>query len=187
MFTRRRVALLAVVLVAMGALVVTAIRSVPANCAYSTPIADLPDSLRVQGGFAQSFDAGDIRGLEDAATVAATTVHTDLIGTTAVAPVNVDAPDTTTPGAVVVPLQRRTSATAVPRVAGLVVFLRDCSGQLHYATIVDLTAAPRRDFPAVDKATAAAALGGDVTLVYTTDPTKPVWRAVHGGATTAGT
>src|ERR1700680_4081797 len=110
-----------------GAVVAVLLRSRTADCGVVAPRPSLAPVLRALGDFGQSYDAGNVAALEDAAGRAAGALHPDLIGSTAAAPVAVAAALPGAPDALVVPLRSHMpSPTGPPALAGLVVFLRDC-------------------------------------------------------------
>jgi hypothetical protein len=173
--TRGRVTALAVsVFVVVGALAVLAIRSVPSGCGYSLPPQQLPDALRAQGGFDQAVDRGDTATLDDMAQNAAQAMSPAMLGARAQRAVVVAAESPGHPDAVVIPLAVQVPA-GTPAVAGLAVFLTDCSGRLHYQTVDVLGQNRIPAFPAVSQADAQTALGGPVELVYTGSAERPVW------------
>ena len=157
------------------------VRSRTAGCDLAPPSVTLPSQLRVIGGFDRPFDAGDQRALRETASQAGSVIHPDLTGTAAGGPVLVSAATPDKHDAIVVPLR-----TPERRVAGLVAFLRDCSGRAYYSDTEDLLAsgATLAGFPAVDLQTASARLGIEQPrLVYLATPFQPRWRDPAGGRT----
>src|SRR3982074_3837737 len=121
----RLVGLIVIAVLLLGAVVAVLLSSRTADCGVVTPRPSLAPVLRALGDFGQSYDAGNVAALEDAAGRAAGALHPDLIGSTAEAPVGVAAAQSGSPDALVVPLRSHTpSPTGPPALAGLVVFLR---------------------------------------------------------------
>jgi hypothetical protein len=155
------------------------------SCALSPPVPTLNAQLRSLGGFDQPYDANNVRALESLATQAAGALSPNLIGATAASPVSVTSLSASRPDAVVVPLTYPRSSANAGRIAGLVTFLRDCTGRVYFSTVDDLSgaAAPAAAFPAVDQSAAAARLGSDAPqLVYADSPFAPSWRNAATGA-----
>ena len=179
----RLVALAVIVVVFSGGVVVALLRSRTADCTVAAPRPVLPPALRALGDFEQSYDAGNLAALEDAAGRAAAALHPDLIGTTTETPVAVAAADGGSPDALVVPLRSHTvSPTGPPPLSGLVVFLRDCQGNAYFATVEDdaLTQPPLLQFPPVGREQAAAQLGSAaLRLDYVSSPLTPQWLTLE--------
>jgi hypothetical protein len=191
----RLVALAAVAGTALAILAIALVRSRPAGgCTIPPPIPAVPDQLRALGDFDQPYNATETRTLQDAALRVATALHAELGGARVGDPVDVRALRSDRHDAIVFALGTNPGANGAPRtVEGLVVFLRDCSGQAYYSEVDDLLrttpagAAPAA-FPEVTRDEAAAALGGgNPELVYTTSPLQPLWRDPSSGKTTAAT
>jgi hypothetical protein len=183
MTLRGRLAALAVIVVALlGGTVVVLLRTGTADCTVVAPRPSLSPALRALGDFEQSYDAGNVAALEDAASRAAAALHPDLIGATAEAPVPVAATVSGSPDALVVPLRSPTaSSSGPPPLAGLVMFLRDCQGNAYFATVEDdsATQPPLLQFPPVTREQAAALLGSAaLRLDYVTSPLRPQWEVV---------
>lgn len=175
-------------LVGLVVLVVAAARSrSPAGCASPPPVPELPAQLRALGDFDQPYPANETRTIQDAALKAASALHPDLAGAGATFvgdAVHVRAIPPATHDAEMIPLGIDIGPGGAPRrVAGVVAFLHDCASQLYFSAVEDLAAQPPPGFPSVDRATAAAQLGGDVELVYDRDPFHPVWRSPTSGRT----
>jgi hypothetical protein len=177
----RLIALAATVVVLLSGTIVVLLRSRTADCTVVAPRPSLAPVLRALGDFDQSYDAGNVAALEDAAGRAAGALHPDLIGTTAEAPVAIAAAQPGSPDALVVPLRSHTAvAGGSPPLAGLVAFLRDCQGNAYFATVEDDAAAqpPLLQFPSPSRDQAAAQLGsGSVRLEYMVSPFAPRWEA----------
>lgn len=180
MSVRARLIALAVVValvLATGIVVLVGTRS--PGCTVAAPRPSLSSELRSLGDFDQSYDATNPPALEDAAQRAASALHSDLIGSVPQPPVFEAATQVGSPDAVVVPLlSPLSSVPAGARLAGLVVFLRDCQGAAYFGGVEDDVTAqpPLLGFPTVSQAEAAAQLGGVTPrLVYTTDPLRPRW------------
>ncbi len=175
----RLVAGVAVVAVLLGAGITVLLRTRTADCTVAAPRPSLAPALRALGDFDQSYGAGNVLALEDAASRAAAALHADLIGATAEAPVAVTAVTAGSPDALVVPLRSHTAAsTGPPPLAGLVVFLRDCQGNAYFATVEDDASAQPAliQFPPVSLGQAAARLGSTaLRLGYTASPLQPQW------------
>lgn len=175
----RLIALAAVVALVLATGIVVLVGSRSPGCTVAAPRPSLPPQLRSLGDFDQSYDASNPPALEDAAQRAASSLHSDLIGAVPQPPVFEAAAQAGSPDAVVVPLQSPlSSAPAGARLAGLVLFLRDCQGAAYFAGVEDdvTSQPPLQAFPAVSQAEAAAQLGGVTPrLVYTTDPLRPRW------------
>ena len=174
----------------MVVLVLTLVRvtsSSGTSCSVSPPLPSLPSRLRSLGGFDQPQDPTDTLGLQSFAAQAASAVAPGLIGTVAGEPVRVNALNSSTPDALVVPLQSDGAGGQHPAVAGLVALLVDCTGRAYYSAVDDLTArdAPaQQSFPAVTMAHAAARLGvPHPQLVYSQSPFAPRWRNPDNGDT----
>jgi hypothetical protein len=183
MTLRGRLAALALLAVALlGGTVVVLLRTRTADCTVVSPRPSLSPALRALGDFEQSYDAGNVAALEDAASRAAAALHPDLIGATAEAPVPVAATVSGSPDALVVPLRSPTASSSGPRpLAGLVMFLRDCQGNAYFATVEDdsATQPPLLQFPPVTREQAAAQLGSAaLRLDYVTSPLRPQWEVV---------
>jgi hypothetical protein len=187
----RLIALGVAVLTAFAALTVALVRSRPAGgCSVAPPIPTIPDQLRALGDFDQPYNASDTRTLQDAATRVATALHPELGGARISDPVPVRALASDRHDAIVFSLGTNPGPNGAPRtVAGLVVFLRDCSGQAYYSAVDDLLrtfpagAAPA-SFPEVSSQQAASGLGvTNPELVYTTSPLTPQWRDPSSGRT----
>ncbi|HEY8756830.1 MAG TPA: hypothetical protein VIN65_10855 [Candidatus Dormibacteraeota bacterium] len=176
----RLIALAATVAVLLGGTIVVLLRSRTADCTLVAPRPSLAPVLRALGDFDQSYDAGNVAALEDAATRAAAALHPDLIGTTAEAPVAIAAARPGSPDALVVPLRSHTALpSASPPLAGLVAFLRDCQGNAYFATVEDdaSTQPPLVQFPSITGEQAAAQLGSaPVRLAYLDSPFAPEWE-----------
>jgi hypothetical protein len=183
MTLRGRLVALAVIVVALlGGTVVVLLRSRTADCTVVAPRPSLSPALRALGDFEQSYDAGNVAALDDAASRAAAALHPDLIGATAEAPVPVAATVPGSPDALVVPLRSPTArSSGSPALAGLVVFLRDCLGNAYFATVEDdsATQPPLLQFPPVTREQAAAQLGSAaLRLDYVDSPLTPEWEVV---------
>lgn len=180
----RLVALAVILAVLMTAGIFVLVRSRTADCTVVAPRPSLPAALRALGDFEQSYDVGNVRAIEDAATRVAGVLHTDLIGTTAEAPVMISATNPSAPDAVVVPLRSRAPPVGGRQpLAGLVVFLRDCQGNAYVDYAEDDASAqpPLLDFPGITREQAAAQLGtAALRLEYTTSPLQPRWVAPGG-------
>jgi hypothetical protein len=175
----RLIGLALVVGVLLGVTVVVLLRSRTADCTVAAPRPSLAPALRALGDFDQSYDAGNIPALEDAAARAAAVLHADLIGTTAENPVMVAAAEPGSPDALVVPLRSHTSSPAgPPPLAGLVVFLRDCQGNAYFSAVEDdaFLQPALVQFPPVTREQAAAQLGSSaLRLDYVSSPLTPRW------------
>lgn len=191
----RLVALGAVLVLLLAGFGVALLRSRPAtSCAVAAAVPDLPAQLRVLGGFDQPIDGGDPRQLEDLAQQAASAVAPTLGAVVPVQPVAERSLDPGSTDAVVVPLvgSARSSGGAA-RVEGLVSFLRDCGGHLHFGQVADLVRSGSggqlpRSYPAVAAAAALSSLGAaSVELVYRASPFTPLWRDPVSGRTTPAT
>ncbi len=137
-----------------------------------------PPALRALGDFDQSYDAGNVAAIDDAAARAAAATYGDLIGTTPETPVRVHAALAGSPDAVVVPLRSHVVSSGPPPLAGLVVFLRDCQGNAYFDTVEDDASAspPLVEFPPVSREQALAQLGvSAVQLEYRASPLRPSW------------
>ncbi len=175
----RLIALAGVVAILLATGIVVLVGSRSPGCTVAAPRPSLPPQLRSLGDFDQSYDATNAPAMEDAAERAASALHSDLIGAIPQPPVFEAAAQAGSPDAAVVPLlSPLSSAPAGARLAGLVVFLRDCQGAAYFAGVEDDVTAqpPLQRFPPVSQAEAAAQLGGITPrLVYTTDPLRPRW------------
>ncbi|MFN2452514.1 MAG: hypothetical protein ABR541_09195 [Candidatus Dormibacteria bacterium] len=166
---------------------IAAARSLTGGCSLPAPVPQLTPQLRALGDLDQPFDAGRLDQLDDAAARAAAATGVDLGGASAERPVTELASGTARYDAVVVPLTRREASGRPLGVVGLVAFLRDCAGQLHYDATDDLshnrsTATLPAAYPAVDASTASRQLAGAVPqLVYSGSPFRPSWRDPGSG------
>lgn len=152
------------------------------SCAFPAPKPDLPSQLKTIGGFDQPLDQNDLQGIDNDATVAATALHQDLIGSTVGSPVWEQSATPNKPDAVVIPLQR---GGVHAQVVGLVSFLRDCSGRIYYSDVKDLVSAQLPGFPVVGAEQAQAQLQStSVILEYVSDPFQPRWKDPTSGRTT---
>ena len=183
----RVLAVLGVVAAGLVGLGIAAARSGTPGCTVPAPEVVLPEQLRVLGEFDQPFDPGDTRGLQEASVRAASALHSDLTGARAGAPVAVAADHPAQHDALVVPLAESGSAANAPvRVAGLVAYLRDCSGRAWYDDTDDLlhtdpSLLPQR-FPTVSAGSAAATLGTtSPRLVWRDSPFHPLWLDPQSG------
>jgi hypothetical protein len=156
------------------------------GCGISPPVPSLPPALSALGGFDQPYDPSNVRTLDGVATQAAGAVKPNLIGTDAGPAVDETPLDPSRPAALVIPLRYARSSSNAGRIAGLVAFLRDCTGRVYFSAVRDLTAlatAPAT-FPSVSAASAASRLATtDPLLSYSDDPFQPVWRNTQTGAT----
>lgn len=187
----RVLAVLGVLAAALVGLGVAAARSGTPGCTVPAPEVVLPAQLRVLGEFDQPFDAVDPRALRDASIRAASALHSDLTGARADTPVAIAADHPAQHDALVVPLVESSSDPSVPpRVAGLVAFLRDCTGRAWYHDTDDLlhtdpSLLPQR-FPTVSAGSAGATLGtAGLRLVWRDSPFAPLWLDPHSGRTLA--
>ncbi|MEO8898050.1 MAG: hypothetical protein ABI352_10505 [Candidatus Dormibacter sp.] len=175
----RLIALTGVVAIVLATGIVVLVGSRSPGCAVAAPRPSLPAELRSLGDFDQSYDVTNAPAMADAAERAASTLHSDLIGAIPQPLVFEAAAHPSSPDAVVVPLRSPLSSATGARLAGLVVFLRDCQGAAYFSGVEDDATAqpPLERFPPVSQAEAAAQLGGVVLprLVYTTDPLHPLW------------
>jgi hypothetical protein len=162
------------------ALVVALAHSRTPGCSVAPPDVNLPPQLRSLGEFAQPFDTADQRTLTDAATRAATALHSDLAGAAPIGIVREAASGGAAHDALVVPLA--VSSTGQRRVVGLVAFLLDCGGRAYYDDVDDLL---RTDpsilpttYPTPSAEQAAIQLGIATTprLVYRDTPFHPLWE-----------
>ena len=166
---------------------IAAARSLTGGCTQPAPVAQLSPQLRALGDLGQPFDAGRLDQLDDAAARAAGATGIDLGGASAERPVTELAAAPARYDAVVVPLTRREASGRPVGVVGLVAFLRDCAGQLHYDATDDLShnrsaATLPAAYPAVDASSASRQLGGAVPqLVYSGSPFQPSWRDPGSG------
>jgi hypothetical protein len=178
----RLIGLSVVAVLLFGAVVAVLLSSRTADCGVVAPRPSLAPVLRALGDFGQSYDAGNVAALEDAAGRAAGALHPDLIGSTAEAPVAVAAAQSGSPDALVVPLRSHTpSPTGPPALAGLVVFLRDCQGNAYFSSVEDDSGAqpPLLAFPPVTREQAAVRLAPAVLrLDYVVSPLSPRWQTV---------
>jgi hypothetical protein len=184
----RLTALAVVVAILFTAAIVVLVRSRTPDCTVVAPRPSLPAALRALGDFEQSYDVANVGAIEDAATRAAGVLYSDLIGTTAEAPVMITAADPSRPDAVIVPLRARTELHGLPALAGLVVFLRDCQGNAYLANAEDdaSTQPPLLAFPQVGRDQAASTLGTSaVRLEYVSSPARPQWVTLDGRGTLA--
>jgi hypothetical protein len=171
--------------------IVTVTHLIPAGgnpqCTVAAPIPSLNAQLRALGGFDQPYDPGDRQIIETVSAQAASATAPGLIGALPSDPVQVASTSNQRANAIVVPLLTTTPGETAPHVAGLVSFLRDCSGRAYYSAVADLTARglpAARTFPAVSAAVAGQRLGVDTPqLVYTTSPFAPAWRNPANGTT----
>jgi hypothetical protein len=178
----RLIGLTVIAVLVLSAVVAVLLSSRTADCGVVAPRPSLAPVLRALGDFGQSYDAGNVAALEDAAGRAAGAVHPDLIGSTAEAPVAIAAARSGSPDALVVPLRSHTpSPTGPPALAGLVVFLRDCQGNAYFSSVEDDTGAqpPLLMFPPVTREEAVARLASAaVRLDYVGSPVNPQWQTV---------
>jgi hypothetical protein len=167
----------------LGGVVALLLNSRTAGCGVVAPRPSLAPALRALGDFGQSYDAGNVAALEDAAGRAAGALHPDLIGSTAEAPVTVVAAQSGSPDALVVPLRSQTpSPTGPPALAGLVVFLRDCQGNAYFSSVEDESGAqpPLLMFPPVTRDQAVARLASvAIRLDYVGSPLHPQWQTLE--------
>jgi hypothetical protein len=170
----------------LGAVVAVLLSSRTADCGVVAPRPSLAPVLRALGDFGQSYDAGNVAALEDAAGRAAGALHPDLIGSTAESPVAVAAAQSGSPDALVVPLRSHTpSPTGPPALAGLVVFLRDCQGNAYFSSVEDDSGAqpPLLMFPPVTRGQAVARLASAaLRLDYVGSPLRPQWQTLGAPA-----
>jgi hypothetical protein len=182
----RLITLSVIAVLVLGAVVAALLSSRTADCGVEAPRPSLAPVLRALGDFGQSYDAGNISALEDAAGRAAGALHPDLIGSIAENPVAVAAAQSGMPDALVVPLRSHTpSPTGPPPLAGLVVFLRDCQGNAYFSTVEDDSGAqpPLLMFPPVTREQAATRLAsGALRLDYLTTPLSPQWQTLQAPA-----
>jgi hypothetical protein len=175
----RLLALAVAVAVVFAAAIIALVRSRTPDCTVVAPRPSLPSALRALGDFDQAYDVSNIPALEDAASRAAASLHGDLIGAVAEAPVPVAAGGFSLPDAVVVPLRSHAgSGPGPPPLAGLVVFLRDCQGNAYFNTVEDDASAQPAlaAFPPVSREQAAAQLGTPaLRLEYQASPLRPRW------------
>jgi hypothetical protein len=183
--------MLGVVAAALVGLGVAAARSGTPGCTVPAPEVVLPPQLRVIGEFDRPFDPGDPRALQDASIRAASALHSDLTGARAGTPVAIAADHPAQHDALVVPLvESGPDPSAPPRVAGLVAYLRDCTGRAWYHDTDDLlhtdpSLLPQR-FPTVTAGSAAATLGtSGLRLVWRDSPFAPRWLDPRSGRTVA--
>jgi hypothetical protein len=171
-----------VAILVLGALVAVLLSSRTVDCGVVAPRPSLAPVLRALGDFGQSYDAGNVAALEDAAGRAAGALHPDLIGSTAEAPVAVASAQPGSPDAIVVPLRSHTpSPTGPPALAGLVVFLRDCQGNAYFSSVEDDSGAqpPLLMFPPVTRDQAAARLASAALMLdYVGSPLSPQWQTL---------
>jgi hypothetical protein len=182
----RLITLSVIAVLVLGAVVAVLLGSRTADCGVVAPRPSLAPVLRALGDFGQSYDAGNVAALEDAAGRAAGALHPDLIGSSAEAPVAVAAARSGSPDALVVPLRSHTpSPTGPPALAGLVVFLRDCQGNAYFSTVEDDSVAqpPLVMFPPVTRDHAATQLASAaLTLDYVGSPLSPQWQTLGAPA-----
>ena len=174
----RLIALAVVVALLFSAVIVVLVRTRTPDCTVVAPRPSLSPALRALGDFDQSYDAGNVAALDDAAARAAAALYGDLIGTTAETPVQVHAAAAGSPDAVVVPLRSHVVSSGPPPLAGLVVFLRDCQGNAYFDTVEDDASVqpPLLEFPPVSREQAMAQLGASaLQLDYQTSPLRPRW------------
>lgn len=174
----RLIALAVVVALLFGAAIVVLVRTRTPDCTVVAPRPSLSPALRALGDFDQSYDAGNVAALDDAAARAAAATYGDLIGTTPETPVGVHATVAGSPDAVVVPLRSHVVSSGPPPLAGLVVFLRDCQGNAYFDTVEDdASASPSLlQFPSISREQAMAQLGvSAVQLDYRSSPLQPSW------------
>ena len=174
----RLIALAVAVALIFAAAVLVLVRSRTPDCTVAAPRPSLAPVLRALGDFDQGYNSANVPAIEDAAVRAAGTLHGDLIGTTAEAPVMVTAATPESPNAMVVPLRSHSAASGTPPLAGLVVFLRDCQGNAYFDTVEDdaTTRPALLSFPPVSGAQAATRLGTPaVQLEYVASPLRPIW------------
>lgn len=168
----------AVALLFTGGIVVL-VRSRTPGCTVAAPRPSLPPELRALGDFDQAYDPTNVPALQDAASRAASALHSDLIGATPEAPVSVAAARPADQAALVVPLRSPVaSAQGFAPLAGLVVFLLDCQGGAYFATVEDDATAqpPLAAFPPVSRTQAEGRLGSTaLRLEYTASPLQPQW------------
>ncbi|HWF58606.1 MAG TPA: hypothetical protein VG520_09655 [Candidatus Dormibacteraeota bacterium] len=175
----RLIALAATAVLLLGGTIVVLLRSRTADCTVVAPRPSLAPVLRALGDFDQSYDAGNVAALEDAAGRAAAALHPDLIGATAETPVAVAAARPGAPAALVVPLRSHTPlSNGAPPLAGLVAFLRDCQGNAYFAAVEDdaLLQPPLLQFPSITRDQAARLGLSSVHLEYLDSPFSPRWQ-----------
>lgn len=178
-----------VALAGLVAFAVAAAHSGTGGCTTPPPEVNLPATLRTLGDFDQPYDVADTPTLQSAALRAATALHSDLAGATPATPIAVAASGPADHDALLVPLVEISSAPGAPqRVAGLVAFLRDCSGRAWYDDTDDLLRTDPGllppEFPVVGAAQASASLGTDTPrLVWRTSPFQPLWLDPGSGRT----
>lgn len=164
-------------MVLLAGFVVVLLRSSTPGCTTSVDRPALPAALTALGDFQQPYLAQDTVTLKDVAARAAAAEDPALIAA-APQPIVTVAGMAGRPTALVVPLRTTTSAT--PSLAGLVVFEVDCAGNAYFEQLEDDVTAqpPLRAFPPVSRASAAAALGSSsLTLEWSTSPLHPTWVA----------
>jgi hypothetical protein len=178
----RLVALGVVVAVVFAVGITELLRTRTPDCTIAAPRPSLAPALRALGDFDQGYDAGDAAALEDAATRAASALHSDMVGATAEAPVMVTAARPGSQNALVVPLRAAVATTqGTPPLAGLAVFLLDCQSEAYFAEVEDdaTTQPALAAFPPVGRPQAAAALGSTgIRLEYTASPLRPRWVTI---------
>ena len=177
----RLIAVVTLGAVVFGLGIVILVRSRTADCTVAAPRPVLPPALRALGDFEQSYDAGNLAALEDAAGRAAAALHGDLIGTTAEMPVAITAATPASPDALVVPLRSHLNVSGSLPLVGLVVFLRDCQGNAYFDLVEDdaSTRPALTAFPPVSREQAGAQLGSSgLRLEYATSPLRPRWITI---------
>lgn len=182
----RLVALAVTIAVLLAAGIAVLVRSRTPDCTVVAPRPSLPAALRALGDFDQSYDASNTVVVQDAATRAAAALHSDLIGTTAEAPVPVKAALAGRPDAIVVPLRAPAGSAPGQPLAGLVVFLRDCQGNAYFATVEDDASGqpPLLAFPQPGRDRAASLLGTSaLRLEYVSTPLTPQWVTLSASPT----
>jgi len=160
------------------------------GCSVAEPVPTLTAQLAALGGFDQPYDPDNTPRLDALAIQAAGVTSHNLIGAKPAPPVAVTSADPNRPNALVIPLFESASSSNAGRLAGLVVFLRDCAGRAYFSRVWDFTstAHPATSFPVVPEQAAARSLNTESPeLEYTTSPAAPLWcRPATGRCIPAG-
>jgi hypothetical protein len=185
---RPRVLVLTGVLAAViVALSVALAHSRTPGCAVAPPDLNLPPQLSSLGEFSQPFETSDQRTLADAATRAATALHSDLAGAAPTGVVREAATGGAVHDALVVPLAE--SSSGQRRVVGLVAFLLDCGGRAYYDDVDDLLRTVSSILPSMypsppaDQAATQLGIAATPRLVYRDTPFHPLWEDPASGRT----